>query len=313
MLKKSALRRILTATLALIIVSILYFFPNNKTFNNIKQTTNYIEVNKIPIYLINNDNYLVRTSIVSNINEDLEKVKYLISALTINSEIKDNLPKNFKPIIPQNTKILSLSLENNLLKIDFSKEFLNIPKDQEEKLIESITYTLTENKNIKEIMIFIEGAKLEYLPQNNIKLPSTLTRDFGINKVYDITSIKDISKTTIYYIGKSEDLVYYIPVTKIDNNQNNKIEIIIEELKSSPTYETNLLSYLASSVKLLNYETLENSINLTFNNEIFSDFNDKNILEEVKYSISLSIKDSIHVEEVNFLVDGEIISTFSEK
>lgn len=313
MLKKSALRRILTATLALIIVSILYFFPNNKTFNNIKQTTNYIEVNKIPIYLINNDNYLVRTSIVSNINEDLEKVKYLISALTINSETKDDLPKNFKPIISQNTRILSLSLENNLLKIDFSKEFLNIPKEQEEKLIESITYTLTENKNIKEIMIFIEGAKLEYLPQNNIKLPSTLTRDFGINKVYDITSIKDISKTTIYYIGKNEDLVYYIPVTKIDNNQNNKIEIIIEELKSSPTYETNLLSYLASSVKLLNYETLENSINLTFNNEIFSDFNDKNILEEVKYSISLSIKDSIHVEEVNFLVDGEIISTFSEK
>lgn len=313
MLKKSALRRILTATLALIIVSILYFFPNNKTFNNIKQTTNYIEVNKIPIYLINNDNYLVRTAIVSNINEDLEKVKYLISALTINSETKENLPKNFKPIIPQNTKILSLSLENNLLKIDFSKEFLNIPKDQEEKLIESITYTLTENKNIKEIMIFIEGAKLEYLPQNNIKLPTTLTRDFGINKVYDITSIKDISKTTIYYIGKNEDLVYYIPVTKIDNNQNNKVEIIIEELKSSPTYETNLLSYLASSVKLLNYETLENSINLTFNNEIFSDFNDKNILEEVKYSISLSIKDSIHVEEVNFLVDGEIISTFSEK
>ena len=313
MLKKSALRRILTATLALIIVSILYFFPNNKTFNNIKQTTNYIEVNKIPIYLINNDNYLVRTSIVSNINEDLEKVKYLISALTINSEIKDNLPKNFKPIIPQSTKILSLSLENNLLKIDFSKEFLNIPKEQEEKLIESITYTLTENKNIKEIMIFIEGSKLEYLPQNNIKLPTTLTRDFGINKVYDLTSIKDISKTTIYYIGKNEDLVYYIPVTKIDNNQNNKIEIIIEELKSSPTYETNLLSYLASSVKLLNYETLENSINLTFNNEIFSDFNDKNILEEVKYSISLSIKDSIHVEEVNFLVDGEIISTFSEK
>ena len=161
-------------------------------------------------------------------------------------------------------------------------------------------------------MIFIEEKKLEYLPQTNIKLPNTLTRDFGINKIYDLTNIKNISKTTIYYIGKEEDLVYYIPVTKIDNNQNNKIEIIIEELKSSPTYETNLLSYLASSVKLLNYETLENAINLTFNNEIFSDFNNNNILEEVKYSISLSLKDSLHVEEVNFLVDGKVISTFKE-
>lgn len=312
MLKKSALRRILTATLALIIVSILYFFPNNNKFYNIKQNTSYIDVNKVPIYLINKDNYLIRTSIVSKENEEITQIKYLISSLTIDSENTDNLPKNFKPIIPRNTKILSLSLENNLLKINFSKEFLNVPKEQEEKLIESIIYTLTENENIKEIMIFIEDIKLEYLPQSNIKLPNTLSRDFGINKIYDLTNIKDISKTTIYYIGKEEDLTYYIPVTKIDNNKNNKVEIIIEELKSSPTYETNLLSYLASSVKLLNYETLENAINLTFNNEIFSDFNSNNILEEVKYSISLSLKDTLHVKEVNFLVDNKIISTFKE-
>lgn len=312
MLKKSALRRILTATLALIIVSILYFFPNNNSFNNIKQTTNYIDVNKSPIYLVNKDDFLVRTSIVANTSDDITQIKYMIDALTIDGASKENLPQNLKPIIPKNTRILSLSLENNLLKINFSKEFLNVTKDNEEKLIESVVYTLTENKNVKEIMIFIEDTKLEYLPQSNIKLPTTLTRDFGINKIYDITNIKDISKTTIYYIGKEQDLIYYIPVTKIDNNQNNKVEIIIEELKSSPTYETNLLSYLASSVKLLNYETLENAINLTFNNEIFSDFNDKNILEEVKYSISLSLKDTLHVEEVNFLVDGEIISTFKE-
>lgn len=312
MLKKSALRRILTATLALIIVSILYFFPNNNSFNSIKQTTNYIDVNKAPIYLVNKDDFLVRTSIVANTSDDITQIKYMIDALTIDGASKENLPQNLKSIIPKNTRILSLSLENNLLKLNFSKEFLNVSKEDEEKLVESIVYTLTENKNVKEIMIFIEDTKLEYLPQSKLKLPTTLTRDFGINKIYDITNIKDISKTTIYYIGKEQDLIYYIPVTKIDNNQNNKVEIIIEELKSSPTYETNLLSYLASSVKLLNYETLENAINLTFNNEIFSDFNDKNILEEVKYSISLSLKDSLHVEEVNFLVDGEIISTFKE-
>lgn len=312
MLKKSALRRILTATLALVIVSILYFFPSNNYFNNIKQTTNYIDIHKTPIYLLNKDDYLVRTSVAISTDNNIDQIRSLIESLTIDGNLKDNLPQNLKPIIPKNTRILSLSLENNLLKINFSKEFLNINKENEEKLIESIVFTLTEIENIKEIMIFVEDSKLEYLPQSNIKLPSTLTRDFGINKVYDISNIKDVSKTTIYYIGKEEDLIYYIPVTKVDNNKNDKVEIIIEELKSSPTYETNLLSYLASSVKLLNYETLENTINLTFNNEIFSDFNDKNILEEVKYSISLSLKDTIHVAQVNFLVDGEVISTFKE-
>ncbi len=312
MLKKSALRRIMVSTLALIITSILYFFPNNNSLNNIKTTVDYISLNKSPIYLINKDNYLVRTTLATKNNDSLAKAKELIEALTIGSEKNEYIPENFKAIIPQNTKILSLNLDKELLKINFSKEFLNISKELEEKLIESLIYTLTEIDGIKEIMIFIDNEKLEYLPQTNMKLPNTLNREFGINKLYDITNIKNLTKTTIYYIGKEENISYYVPVTKVDNNNNNKIEIIINELKSSPIYETNLISYLASSVELLNYETLENQIYLSFNNQIFEDFNEKNIQEEVKYSIALSLKDTFDVDDVVFKVDNEIITSLKK-
>ena len=160
-------------------------------------------------------------------------------------------------------------------------------------------------------MIFIENTKLDKLPQSKINLPLTLTRDFGINKIYDLTNLKDTSKTTIYYIGKEDNVSYYIPVTKITNNPNNKIKIIIEELKSSPIYETNLMSYLASSVELLDYEQLENEISLSFNNAILSDLDEKNILEEVKYSIALSLKDTYNVENITFKVNDQIITTFN--
>lgn len=312
MLKKSALRRIFTASLAFIIVSILCFFPNTKNESFIKQSTNYISVDASPIYLKNKDEYIIRTSIIINEKDLIKKATELINALIIDSNNTDYIPKNFQAIIPKNTKILDISFENNLLKINFSKEFLNVTKIDEEKLIESLVYTLTEIPEINEIMIFVENQKLEFLPQSKIKLPNTLDRNFGINKIYDITNIKDLTKTTIYYIGKEEDLIYYIPVTKIDNNNKNKVEIIIEELKSSPIYETNLISYLASSVELLNYEALENQISLTFNNHIFDDFNNKTILEEVKYSISLSLKDTLNVNEVIFKVEEEIIETFKE-
>lgn len=312
MLKKSALRRIMVSTLALIITSILYFFPNNQSTNNINTTTNYISLAKTPIYLVNKDNYLVRTTLATKSDDSISKARELIEALTIGSEKNEYIPDNFDAIIPKNTKILSLSLDKELLKINFSKEFLNVPKEMEEKLIESLVYTLTEIDNIKEIMIFVDNVKLEQLPQNNIKLPNTLDRNFGINKLYDITNIKNLTKTTIYYIGKEENISYYIPVTKIDNNNNNKVEIIINELKSSPIYETNLISYLASSVELLNYETLENQIYLSFNNKIFSDFNEKNILEEVKYSIALSLKDSLNIDDVVFKVDDEIITSYKK-
>ena len=314
MLKKSALRRITVSTLALIIVTVLYFFPTDDNNNQIAQNVEYVSVDNTPIYLMNPDNYVVRTSIATKEKEPLALVKEMIDALTIGNEKQDYIPKHFSSVIPENTKLLDVSLEEGLLKIDFSKEFLNTTKEIEEIMIEAIVYTLTEIDGIDKIMIFVEGTKLEVLPQSNINLPNTLDRSYGINKVYDITSLKDLTKTTIYYIGEFNNLIYYVPVTKIENdNGNNKIEIIIDELKSSPIYETNLMSYLASSVKLESYEELENQVILSFNNEIFDDFKEQNILEEVKYSISLSIEDTLNVEEVIFKVDNKVIETFKTK
>ena len=52
------------------------------------------------------------------------------------------------------------------------------------------------------------------------------------------------------------------------------------------------MSYLASNAELLDYEINENTVSLTFNNYIFEEFSNKDILEEVKYTIGLSIKDN---------------------
>lgn len=313
MLKKSALRRIMVSSIALIIVSVLYFFPNEKELAKIRQDVEYVSVHEAPIYLINPEEYVVRTNIATTSEDTLTLVREMIDALTEGSAKEEYISEHFSTVIPKGTTVIDLSLENGLLKIDFSKDILNVSKDREEKLIESLVYTLTEIEGIDEIMIFVEGEKLDVLPQSNIKLPNTLDRSYGINKVYDITNLKDLTKTTVYYIGEFNDLVYYVPVTRLENDTGkDKIEIIIDELKSSPIYETNLMSYLASSVELESYEELENQVTLSFNNAIFDDFNEQNILEEVKYSISLSIQDTLNVEEVIFKVDDEVIETFTE-
>ena len=313
MLKKSALRRVMVSTIALIIVTVLYFFPTTEEYTPLAQNVEYVSVDETPIYLINPDHYVVRTNIITKSEDEISLAKELIEALTQGSDKKEYISEHFSQVIPQNTKILNISLDQGLLKIDFSKEFLNVEKDMEEKLIEALVYTLTEINGVEQIMIFVDGTKLEVLPQSKINLPNTLDRSYGINKVYDITSLKDLTKTTVYYIGEFNDLVYYVPVTKLENDKgNNKIEIIIDELKSSPIYETNLMSYLASSVELESYEELENQVTLSFNNAIFDDFNEENILEEVKYSISLSIQDTLNVDEVIFKVNDEVVETFGE-
>lgn len=312
MLRNCAYRKIVIATLTLIILGLLYFFPDdNKEKYSINQSLSYIDVSTNPIYLIDNNEYVARTNIIKSEDEPLKLAKEILESLIIGSNKSEYIPEGFKAIIPMNTKIINISLESGLLKIDFSKEFLNIEKNMEEKMLEAIIYSMTEIDNIDSIMIFVNGEILDKLPHSKKNLPNILDRSYGINKIYDLTSFKNISKVTSYYLSKYKDNYYYVPVTKVSNDNKEKIEIIIEQLKTAPINQTNLISFLATNAELTEYEILENSVNLSFNNYVFDNFDDKTILEEVKYSIGLSIQDTYQVSSVTFNVDGEEITSLN--
>ena len=298
MIKKSSIRRICVATLTLFILLILYFFPSNDTI--IKEHLSYITKEEMPIFLVDNKDYVARTSIVKNSSETIEQIKEIIEALTKNTKKSSYIRDGFKPIIPEGTKILDLKLEENILTINFSKELLNVVHCDEQKMIEAIIYSLTEIKDIKKIKLLVEGKPLTNLPNSNKKLPKYLDKSHGINKIYNIDSIKETTKTTIYYLSKNKDYYYYVPVTKVSNEKTERVEIIIKELKSTPIYHTNLISYLAASANMTNYELLESTISLSFNNYLIANMKEEDILEEVKYSIALSIRDTYGINEVIF-------------
>lgn len=312
MIKKSATKRIIIASIALLILLITYMFPATNGSNNINQSLSYIEPNKTTIYLVDNSNMVARVKTITKENKDtIKKAREIINALIINSQASKYNPSGFKAIIPEGTKILSISLSENILKINFNEKFLNIDKNNEEKMLEALIYSLTEISDIKGIMIFVNNNILEELPNSKTKLPDVLDRKYGINKIYEIDDIKNTSATTIYYLSEYENTKYYTPVTFINNDSEDKIEVIIEKLKSSPINQTNLMSYLASNAELLDYEINENTVSLTFNNYIFEEFSNKDILEEVKYTIGLSIKDNYAVDEVVFNANNEKIANFT--
>lgn len=288
MLKKNALRRICISTFSLFIVLLLCIFPNNET----SYPEEIISINELtmPLYIKDQNGYVARTNIIKKKDNDIE---YIINLLTKGSLYENYLPVNFEPLIPENTKLLNYSLNDKVLKLNFSKEFLLVKENDEEKMIESIIYSLCELESIDKILIYVENEKLNELPNSKIKLPVSLDKSYGINKVYDIKSFKNITKTTIYYASKTDDLTYYIPITKITNNDANAVEIIVKELKTSPIYESNLISFLNASYELKNYEIMENSVNMSFDNKMLLNLNDENITEKVKYTLALSIRDTL--------------------
>lgn len=303
MLKRSATRKLIIAGLSLFVLLIIYLFPDKNTA--IDEEIEYQEPLKTSVYLVDKNNYLARTNIVINEKEMITKAKKILATLTINSDMKERIPTNFKPIIPENTKVEDISITEDLIKVVFSKELLNVSAKDEEKMIEAIVYSLTELENINKVMIFVGDTYLRELPHSKKVLPQILTRDYGINKVYDLTTFKDVVATTTYYSSMDNEDVYFVPITRYINSSDDKVNIVVENLKSTPLRQTNLMSFLESNATLLDYEILENQVKLTWNNYVFSDITDEKILEEVKYAIALSLKDTLNIKEVVFISDGK--------
>ena len=303
------MKKIVICLIALFSILLIYIVPSNKDTINYKEEIEYVnkDVNTSTIFLLDSNNYLASTQIITEETDIVKKAKELINALIVDSSMQDKIPNGFKSIIPSGTNILNLTYDNNVIKINFSSDLMNTNLDNEERIIEAIVYTLTSIENVDYVIIYMEGEILTKLPQSNITLPSTLDRSIGINKEYNLTNKNNINKTTIYYISEFNDTQYYVPVTKINNDDRNKIEIIIDELSSNNVYKSNLMSYLNNNTEILSVNENENELTINFNTAIFNDINTKDILEEVIYTISMSINDNYNVETVIFNVENEEI------
>ncbi len=309
MLRRIYTKKLIVCAIALFAILLIYIVPNNKEKLDIKEEINYVnkDIETSTIFLLDSNNYLASTEIITTSKNTTDLAKELLQALIIDSSKQDRIPNGFKAVIPSNTSIRSLTYNEKVIKVDFTGDLMNTSLENEEKIIEAIVYTLTSIKDVDFVIIFMNGEILTKLPQSKITLPSTLDRSFGINKEYNITNTKNINKTTIYYISEFNDKEYYVPVTKVNNDSRNKIEIIVDELSSSNVYKTNLMSYLNNNTLLLSVNELEDEITLNFNSAIFNDINTKEILEEVIYTISMSINDNYNVNTIVFNVENEEI------
>lgn len=293
MIKSSSINRIIRTTLLLFVLFLLYLFPSKKVYNlNVINTgaSNYHD-----IFLIDKNNYVSKTTISVKSIEKEKLARDLLESLIIDGKNKDKIPSGFRAVIPEKTTINKVKVNNDRIIVSFSS---NIKNGQKDKMIECIVYTLTSIKNIKYVELLIDNTEDNYFDKE-------YTRSIGINKRNELTSLHNISDITVYYVSNMNNVNYYIPVTKYVNSKDDKIKIIIDELSSKSSYESNLMSYLNYDTKLTNYTIEGDDLNLYFTDSILNSSYDDKILEEVIYSVSYSIKDSYEVNNVHFFVNNK--------
>ena len=310
-----SIRKILVASLSLIVLGILYLIPSATSDKELDIPTE-VEYNNGSvgtIYLIDSDDYVARTTISTCDCEASVKAKDLMEGLIIDGEKSNIIPNGFRSIIPSGTKVLGVSLEEGVLTINFSEEFMDVSEKYSEKMVEAIVYTLTSIEGLNKVKIQVEGNDLEVIPKTSKTLKTSLDKSLGINKKYELTSLNDIDSYTVYYVSSYNDNYYYVPITKYINNtmKEDKIKVIIDELANSPiSKDGNLVSYLNVDTVLNSYEIDNDKIKLNFNDTILINSGSDKILEEVIYTISLSVNDMYGVKEVSFYVGDNDIYDF---
>ena len=303
MLRRKALRKILITTMSIFIIMSIYLIKETEKTLETNLEFEYItSLANSSIYLLDENNLLVKTKILLDNKDTTKDIKDIITNLTINSN--NIFPDNLYGIIPKNTKLNNIILEEDTVRLDFSKELLNIDSNKSNSLIESIVFSITELDNINKVIITIENKELETYPNSDKVLTMPLDRTIGINNKYTYNNLNNLVKVVIYYQELINNDTYYVPVTKYINNDKDKIDIIVEELTTSYIYEDNLSSILNENVKLTDKELIDDLLILDFNDALLDG---GELKEEVVYLLSYSVFANYDINTVSFRVNGKEI------
>lgn len=302
MLRNRLIKKICIITSVILAIFIINIFP--------KESTVYHDNNKSykgTIYLLDNNNFIAKIDMNFESKNTIDLINEIISIMTKNTNDSLKIRDGFTPPIPEKTKLINTNVKDNIATLNFNEYINDIYPSLSEKMIQSIVYSITSINSIDKVNILINNKEISKIPNTNIDINNPISKDIKINKIFNINDIKNINEVTIFYPAKLNNYNYVIPVTYYSNSNKEKIEIIIDELKSSSTHNTNLISYINNKTQLISYELNPNSLVLNFN-EFILDTND--ITEEVTYSLLKSVQSSYNVNELVIKVNDNILYNY---
>lgn len=259
------------------------------------------------LYLIDKNGYVVSQSIPLPKNEGSAKqtIEYLVDG----GPISNLMPNGFRAVLPADTSV-SVDIKDGTAVVDFSNEFKNYKKEDEQRILQSVTWTLTQFDSVAKVKLKMNGHELKEMPVNGTPISDDLSREDGINIQHeaaaDMTSTKPV---TVYYLAESDKQTYYVPVTKRSpKDEDDQITAAIDELVSGPSKKSHLLTDFDQDVKLNDIPKVKDGhVTLDFNESIFGSADEKKkvISQKVLDSIVLTLTELPDVKSVSVKVNGK--------
>lgn len=266
-----------------------------------------LETTARQLYLIDANGMVASQILELPLLESREVATQVLEYLVVDGPVTEVLPNGFRAVLPAGTEVLGVNLlEDGTMIVDLSEEFKEYAAEDEVKILESITHTLTQFENVDRVQLWVNGHPLDEMPVNGTPIGKGYSKANGINVVLtDTIDFINSEAITMYYPVSYQENQYYIPVTQyVEAGDEEKYESIVTSLLDGPGFLTNVLHVFNDETMLVDEPTIADGVlELTFNEAILEDSEQSIIADEVIETLVRTLTAQDGVDAVDIKVE----------
>lgn len=212
-----------------------------------------------------------------------------------------------KPVIPEDVELLDFDFEHNQLYLDFSPEYMKMPKVYEVLCRAAVVRTLGQIDGVEYVDFQVNGEPLTDLEGKEIGL---MNEDQFIENAGEEINAYKTADLTLYFANKAGDKLVGQRVAMEYNSNISLEKLIVEQLIAGPPFE-GAYPTIPSETKLLNISIKDNICYVNLDEGFLG--TGYNVIESIPvYSIVNSLIENTDAQKVQISINGETNRMFRE-
>lgn len=223
--------------------------------------------------------------------------------------VTELLPNGFQAVLPSETDILGVNLkEDGTAIVDVSEEFKEYQAEDELRILQAITHTLTEFEDIDKIKLWMNGYELNEMPVNGTPITEGYSKANGINiMTNEQPDLLHSTALTTFLPKQYEETFYYVPVTQYyHGDENNIFAEMIEDLVMPTGTNSQFMQVFNDGTKLLNEPSINDGVlQLEFSEDILHEKENGVIADDVMETLVRTLTEQEEVEAIEVTVEEQ--------
>lgn len=218
------------------------------------------------------------------------------------------IPEGFTGVLPEGTEVEAVTLQKDqqLAIVEFTEPFTNYDARDERKIMEALAWTLTENPDVQQVQLWVDGAKLNEMPVDGTPLDRPLTRALGINlEISSGTSLSLSSPVTVYFSAATpEGVQYFVPVTRFVSSTTDRVQSALHELIKGPAQGEGLERVVTDNTSVDSIDVSQDGIvTVAISDDMFEP--GERVPAQMLQSLVLTVTENTQEEQVRIWLNGE--------